>query len=99
LFISLLVLTFESSSGTRGLSGDVREGPASDWFYSIFSVKIAKWNPGSSTRIHRRHHQNDGVFDGAGEPFGAGTIMALNHIQITNAKPKDKASLYPRVLG
>lgn len=24
-------------------------------------------------------------------PFGAGTIMALNHIQITNAKPRDKA--------
>ncbi|WP_335339765.1 MULTISPECIES: tyrosine-type recombinase/integrase [unclassified Sphingobium] len=54
-------------------------------------MKIAKWNPGSSTRIHRQHHQNDGVFDGAGKPFGAGTIMALNHIQITNAKPKDKA--------
>jgi integrase len=54
-------------------------------------VKIAEWNPGSSTRIHRQHHQNDGVFDGAGEPFGASTIMALNHIQITNAKPRDKA--------
>jgi len=54
-------------------------------------VKIAEWNPGSSTRIHRQHHQNDGVFDGVGEPFGAGTIMALNHIQITNAKPRDKA--------
>jgi hypothetical protein len=24
-------------------------------------------------------------------PFGAGTIMALNHIQITNAKPREKA--------
>jgi hypothetical protein len=54
-------------------------------------VKIAEWNSGSSTRIHRQHHQNDGVFDGVGEPFGAGTIMALNHIQITNAKPRDKA--------
>jgi len=54
-------------------------------------VRIAKWNPGSSTRIHRRHHQDDGVFDGVGEPFGARTIMALNHIQITNAKLRSKA--------
>jgi len=49
------------------------------------SVKIAVWNPGSSTRIHRQHHQNDGGYDGVGEPFGAGAIMALDHIQITNA--------------
>lgn len=34
------------SMGTRGLSGNVRERPVSDWFFSIFSVRIAGNRPG-----------------------------------------------------
>jgi len=77
--------------GTIGLSGNVREGPASSWFYRIFLKRIADCNPGSLARNDRHTITFDGGFDGSGEPFGAGVIMALNHIQITNAKRRDKA--------
>src|SRR3546814_19064315 len=47
-----------------------------------------------TTLFRANHHQTtsfDGVFDGSGQPLAGETIMTLTHIQISNAKPMEKA--------